>query len=178
MEIESKYGKTGATDSAAVQEANEIAIELAQYDGLMAEVFEIVGVALQAATEADSTGQSIEEIEDEFKSTIGTSPLTGAHCPSCKSYGDCSQNCEDEKRSDDMWSAGGAFADAARCVVGGAMGFAAAAGPIGVVIAAIGKSVCVGEMVHDLYKDMKANKTAHELCMVDCKERFPKLDEA
>ena len=33
------------------------------------------------------------------------------------------------------------------------------------------------QMAHDLYKDMKASKTAHELCMEDCKERFPKLDE-
>ncbi len=45
-EINVKRGKTGTTDSATVQEANKIAIELAQYNGIMAEVFEAMEIGI------------------------------------------------------------------------------------------------------------------------------------
>ncbi len=36
QEIESNYGKTGVTDTNAVLQANQIAVELAEYGGYMA----------------------------------------------------------------------------------------------------------------------------------------------
>ncbi len=45
-EIDVKRGKTGTTDSATIQEVNKTAIELAQYNGIMAEVFEAMEIGI------------------------------------------------------------------------------------------------------------------------------------
>lgn len=99
-EIDAKRGKDGATDSAAVQEANEIAIELAQYDGIMAEVFSDMAVGINAAISADST-DTIEDVKMNIIRTLGggvSGKTTGANCPYCKSRKDCGNYCADKKR--------------------------------------------------------------------------------
>ena len=173
MKIEASRGKQGGVDTAAVIEANLLAVELSQYDGVMAEVFEI----LDAVFEDSLTGQSIEEIEEKLPKRMENFRLTGSHCPTCKSYGDCAQNCEDEHNEADGWAAGWAMKDAAVCVGGGAVGLIKATNWVGLTLAIGGKLLCVGEMGWDLYKDMKSNDTARELCESKCRDRFPKLDE-
>ena len=54
-QIELNYGKTGSTGTVAVAQANQIAIELAQYDGPMAQAFDWMQIGLDAVFEADST---------------------------------------------------------------------------------------------------------------------------
>ncbi|MCY3999752.1 MAG: hypothetical protein OXF06_04680 [Bacteroidetes bacterium] len=99
MEIVSKYGKSLEIDSVADVEANRLAIELAQYDGPMAQVFEFIKAGLEIA--ADSEGQSIEEIKEELSQRVGNSSFSGANCPDCKSLSDCTSRCEETRHQDD-----------------------------------------------------------------------------
>ena len=107
MEIESKHGKQAEIDT--VIEGIMLANELAAYNGPMGRVFQFIDADIEA-TEADSAGQSIEEIRDKLNQKIGKS-----HCPSCKSFSDCSQNCDDTRQSDDMWTGAWAVGEVVTC---------------------------------------------------------------
>ncbi|MYA82514.1 MAG: hypothetical protein F4155_08790 [Acidimicrobiales bacterium] len=177
MEIESKFGKTGAADSAAVQEANQLAVELAQYDGPMAKVFEAIQIAVDLAIESDSTGQSIEDILDLNR--IKNSYLTGSYCPSCKSREDCDRDCESKKKSSDTQTSWETVGGAAICIGLGTAGeilSLATANLPGFFLSFGGKYVCLGTTVYNAYQSFSGNDDTYDQCMEKCRYKFPKLD--
>ena len=165
MEIESKHGKQAQIDTAAVVEGIMLANELATYNGPMARVFQFI----EAGVEADSAGKSIEEIRDKLNQNIGKS-----HCPTCKSFADCSQNCDDTKRSDDMWTGAWAVSETVTC--GGAAAAAAIKKPTKGSLIKVGvlKVGCIGLALWDAYQGMSTNENNHELCVRRCRDKFPK----
>lgn len=174
MEIESKHGKQAEIDTAAVIEGIMLANELATYNGPMARVFQFIDAGIEA-TEADSAGQSIEEIRDKLNQKIGNSHCPTCNpCPTCKSFADCSQNCDDTKQSDDMWTGAWAVGETVTC--GGSAAVAAIKRPskgalIGIGVAKVG---CIGTTLWDAYQGMKTNENNHELCVRRCRDHFPK----
>ena len=179
-EIELRRGKTGTTDSAAVQEANAIADELAQYDGYMSKVYEAIQIAIDIVIESDSTGQSIEEIEDKFRSKIVTSHLTGTHCPSCESREDCERDCEAKKESTDSQTTWTTVGSAALCIGVGAVGEIASvvtANLPGFLFSLGTKYACLGTTAYTAYQGYKGANDTYDQCMQKCRYQFPKLDE-
>ena len=168
IEIESKHGKQAEIDTAAVIEGIMLANELATYNGPMAQVFQFIEIGIEA-TEADSAGQSIEEIRDKLNQKIGKS-----HCQICTSFADCSRHCDDTKQSDDMWT-GGAWAVGEVVTCGGSSAVAAIKKPSRRSLIKIGifKVGCIGKTLWDAYQGFKTNENNHELCVRRCRNHFP-----
>jgi len=178
-DIESRHGKTGTIDSVAVLEANGIAIELAQYDGPMAKVFEAIQTAINIVLESDSTGQSIEEIKEKLEMSKWNSQLTGPHCPACKNREDCQKDCDAKKTNDDHMLSWMIVGNAATCIGFGSAGeiLSLATGNLpGFFLSFAGKYVCLGTTVASAYQGFQGNEQEHNQCMQKCHHQFPQLD--
>ena len=173
MEIELKHGKQAEIDTAAVIEGIMLANELATYNGLMGRVFQFIDAGIEA-TEADSAGQSIKEIRNKLNEKIGKSHCPNCNpCRTCKSFADCSQNCDDTRQYDDMWT--GAWAVGEAVTYGGSAAVAAIKRPSRGALIGIGvvKVSCIGKTLWDAYQGLKTNGNNHEVCVRRCMDHFP-----
>ncbi len=180
MQIESKHGKTGVTDTNAVLQANQIAIELAQYNGPMAQALEHMQAGYDAVISADST-DTIEDVLDKLREGYGgVSGKTQANCEqTSKSRKDCFACCA-AQRDDDDWDTGVEIAVNSAVVIG--FGIAGQVTSVvtgfipGFFLATGGMYVGLGQTLWSGYKETKANATAEELCQHKCDDRFPTKD--
>ncbi len=138
----------------------------------MVQVFQFIEAGIQAA-EADSAGQSIEEIRDKLNQTIGNSQCPTCNpCRICKNFADCSRNCDDTKHSDDVWTAAWAVGEAVTC--GGSSAAAAKKKPSRRSLIKIGiyQVGCIGKILWDTYQGVKMNENNHELCVRRFRDHF------
>ncbi len=167
-------------DTNAVLQANQIAVELAQYDGPMAQVFESMQISLDAIISADST-DTIEDILDELARRYGgVSGKTQSDCPgTSRSSKDCYSCCAAQKDDDDWGTGVETMGSAAVCIVLGDIGLIGSAigrSISGMTTSQVGKWSCLGTTAKSAYDGFKANATSEELCQYKCKERFPTVD--
>lgn len=181
QEIESNYGKTGVTDTNAVSRANQIAVELAEYGGYMAQVFDIMQIGVDAVASADST-DTIEDIIEELYEEYGIGVAGKKNADGCVESNESRRDyhgCCAYRRHGDDWSASWeGMLGAAVCIGGGAwsqIGAIATRNVVGFFIATGLKYACMGTTARSIYVSLKANSTDEELCQNKCNNKFPKM---
>ncbi len=105
----------GELDSTKVLKANHLAVELAKYDGIMAQVFETLEIVIDGA----SAGKAIKEIKEELSERremdriVMARQITTSNSDLQGCLHDCNQTFEDERQAHEEQFA----TDAGVCIV-------------------------------------------------------------
>lgn len=151
----------GQLDSTKVLEANKLAIELAKYDGMMAETF----ATLEIIIDGYSEGKSTEEVQKDLRERREELPFIASGIDEMDNcVQDCNERYEMDVNENEAWYA----AQTTACIGKGARDLIKKPTVKGVIGSLVKKGVCIGLVTYHFHRSMDHSIDLRDSCWKNC----------